>query len=346
MSLLSDLLLDWYAEHARLLPWRGERDPYAIWVSEIMLQQTRVGAVQPYFLRWMRSYPSISRLAASSEQEVLRHWEGLGYYSRARNMRTAAQVLKRHHAGRLPPSVDALRALPGIGRSTAGAIASIAFGLDEPILDGNVRRVLARAFDLDTPVDSPAGVRMLWRLAAEQLPTGRAGDYNQALMDLGATLCVPMSPRCPECPLREICQARQNGTVAVRPVRRRGDRIPSHVHAAGAIVQRGRALLAKRPSRGLLGGMWEFPNGRVLGDPAAGLQAALRQGYQLRVRRRESIAVLRHAYTHFRLTVHAFRCELLSRPRHHRLRWVRLVDLDEYPMGKVDRQLALQLMRS
>jgi A/G-specific adenine glycosylase len=342
MDTLARRLLTWYRHHGRTLPWRGHPDPYAVWVSEIMLQQTRVETVIPYFERWMSRFPDISALARASQGDVLNAWEGLGYYSRARNLHKAAGILAAEHGAQLPDEVDALRKLPGIGRYTAAAIASIAFGLDVPTLDGNLRRVLARVFDVTQPADSPAGEERLWELAGAHLPEGRAGDYNQALMDLGATVCLPARPRCPLCPLTEMCRARQLGIQEERPVSSPKRPTPHYVQAAGVIVRKGRVLLAKRPSHGLLGGMWEFPNGRVEGDPARGLAKALRGGYRLRVHGSEALGVIRHAYTHFKVTVHAFRTELVG-AKTGELKWVRIAELDKYPMGRIDRQIARKL---
>lgn len=347
-------LLNWYRHQGRSLPWRGHPDPYAVWVSEIMLQQTRVEAVIPYFERWMRLFPTVQDLAGASEQQVLNAWEGLGYYSRARNLHKAAKIVVEQHGGALPRDLKALRALPGIGRYSVGAIASIAFGMDEPTLDGNLRRVFARLFDVSQPADSPAGEKILWDLAADHLPEGQAGDYNQALMDLGATICLPKNPRCLLCPLMGICQARIKGIQEQRPVLQPKKETPHFIHAAGVIVRRmGReasppgdhspnmeVLLSKRPSQGLLGGMWEFPNGRVDGDPAEGLESALEAGYGLKVRRGEALGIVQHAYTHFRVTVYAFHCELLATPVQEGLKWVKLDEVEDYPMGKVDRQIA------
>ncbi|MCJ7434784.1 MAG: A/G-specific adenine glycosylase, partial [Anaerolineales bacterium] len=211
MNTLAQKLLAWYRHHARTLPWRDHPNPYAVWVSEIMLQQTRVETVIPYFEKWIYLFPAIRDLANASEQDVLNAWEGLGYYSRARNLYKAAQIVVKKHNGKLPRNLDDLRALPGIGRYTVGAIASMAFGMDEPTLDGNLRRVFARLFDVAEPADAPAGERMLWALAAEHLPKRKAGDYNQALMDLGAMICTPKNPGCSFCPLMGICVARENG---------------------------------------------------------------------------------------------------------------------------------------
>jgi len=254
MKTFTRRLLVWYRRNARTLPWRNHPDPYAVWVSEIMLQQTRVETVIPYFHRWIQRFPTIKSLAKASEQDVLNLWEGLGYYSRARNLHKAAKIVMEQYAGQLPRDLDALRRLPGIGRYTVGAIASMAFGMDEPTLDANIRRVFARVFDISVPADSPSGEKALWKLAAEYLPKGKAGDSNQALMDLGATICLPKNPRCLICPLMELCEARIKGIQDQRPVLKRKKKAPHHILAAAVIIKNGRVLLAKRPSKGLLGG--------------------------------------------------------------------------------------------
>ena len=340
---ISSKLLKWYSKNARVLPWRGHPAPYAVWISEIMLQQTRVDAVIPFFERWMQAFPTVQALAKANEQDVLNHWEGLGYYSRARNLHKAAQVIVEQHGGRLPRSAEELRKLPGIGRYTAGAIASMAFGLDEPVLDGNLRRVYARLFNVDIPADSSEGEELLWNIAAENLPKGKAGDFNQAMMDLGATICLPKNPRCLLCPLLGECEAQKLGVQEQRPVLKPKAEVPSVIHAAAVIVQRGRVLLAKRPSEGLLGGMWEFPNAEVSGDALKGLAKAIRAGYGLKVRAGEAVATVQHAYSHFRVTVHAYRVELVEMSQKGNLKWVKLSELDDLPMGKIDRQIARKL---
>ena len=346
---IASRLLDWYRHNGRSLPWRGHPDPYAVWVSEIMLQQTRVETVIPYFEKWMRLFPTVVELARVSEQDVLNAWEGLGYYSRARNLHKAAKIVVEKFDGELPRDLKALIRLPGIGRYTVGAIASIAFGMDESTLDGNLRRVFSRLFDVSEPADSPAGEKILWRLAREHLPEGQAGDYNQALMDLGATICSPKNPGCQICPFVEFCAARLNGVQELRPVLKPKKETPHYIHVAGVIVGRmdnpahAQVLLAKRPSKGLLGGMWEFPNGRVGGEPAGGLEPALDTGYNLKVKRGQALGVVRHAYTHFRVTVHVYCCELVYMSDNKSLKWVKLKELENYPMGKVDRQIARML---
>lgn len=347
---LAARLLSWYERHARDLPWRRVPHPYAVWVSEIMLQQTRVETVIPYFERWMQRFPTIGALAAAGQQEVLGLWEGLGYYSRARNLHRAAQEVAAQHGGELPRDPEALRRLPGIGRYTAAAIASIAFGVDAAALDGNIRRVLARVFNVAEPARSPAGERRLWELAQENLPPGRAGDYNQALMDLGAQICTPRNPDCPRCPLDEICEARRLGIQDERPVLETKPAVPHYTVTAAVIERRDEVLITQRPTDKLLGGMWEFPGGKVQeGESLVDcLKREIREELDVEIIVGEPLGVYRHAYTHFRVTLHAFRC-ILADGGHPRaveardLRWVAPANLGSFPMGKLDRQIARKL---
>lgn len=349
MSDFSDRILDWYAHHGRELPWRDHPDPYVVWVSEIMLQQTRVEAVIPYFKRWMERFPNVRELAAASEQDVLSLWEGLGYYSRARNLYKAARIVVESYGGELPHDLTALRKLPGIGRYTVGAIASMAFGLDVATLDGNLRRVFARVFDVAEPADAPAGEEILWALAERHLPNGHAGDYNQALMDLGATLCLPLNPICSLCPLGDLCKARALDLQGQRPVLKPKAEVPHHTVTAAVLQRNGKILLAKRPSNGLLGGMWEFPGGKVeIGETLeVCLAREIREELGAEIHVGEAFGVYRHAYTHFRITLHAFLCELTDgEPRPveaAELAWVVPAELGNYPMGKVDRKIARSL---
>ena len=337
---LQSRLLNWYHKNKRTLPWRGHPDAYAVWVSEIMLQQTRVETVIPYFENWMRSFPNVEILSKASEHDVLNVWEGLGYYSRARNLHKTSKIVVVEYDGDLPQDLNLLIKLPGIGRYTAGAITSIAFGMDEPALDGNLKRVYARLYDISAPVDSPSGDRQLWEIARKNLPKGKAGDFNQALMDLGAAICVPKNPHCSICPLTAYCKSYEYGTQENRPVRKPKKAVPEFVHAAGVIIKRGKVLLAQRPSNGLLAGMWEFPNGRISGNPAKGLIKALKTGYSLNVQKKEAWGIVPHAYTHFKVSVHVYQCDLLSTSTAGNLKWVSARELGEYPMGKVDRRIA------
>jgi len=347
---LTDLLLDWYQSHARSLPWRDHPDPYAVWVSEIMLQQTRVETVIAYFERWMDRFPTIDRLASASQQEILILWEGLGYYSRARNLHRAAQIVMAEYGGQLPASAEALQKLPGIGRYTAAAIASIAFGQDAAALDGNIRRVLARLFDVSEPLRSTEGERRLWDLAEANLPPGRAGDYTQALMALGAMLCTPKNPACSRCPLSRVCLAYARGVQAERPVKARRTRLPHHTVTAAVIRRDGKYLIARRPPHGLLGGLWEFPGGkRQEGEELSDcLRREIGEELATEIEIHEPLGVYNHAFTHFKITLHAFACRLKDgEPKPveaSEIRWVRACELPEFPMGKVDRQIANRLI--
>jgi len=353
-------LLTWYETQKRPLPWRTRSQseppaPYAIWVSEIMLQQTRVETVLPYYERWMARFPTIEALAAAGQQDVLNAWEGLGYYSRARNLHKAAQLLVREHNAQLPADVHALRKLPGIGPYTAGAIASLAFGLDEPVVDGNVRRVLARIFNLQTRADTPAGTRRLWELAAAHLPPGRAAGYNQALMELGALVCTPRSPACDQCPIATHCEAYRLGLQEQRPVLKPKTPTPHHIVTAAVIHKNGDRngdiLLAQRPEDGLLGGLWEFPGGKL--EPGEDLHTCLkreiREELDVDIEPGGSLGTYTHVYTHFRVTLHAFSCTLAGEgePRPvgvAALAWVPPTALPDYPMGKIDRQIAKRIL--
>lgn len=344
------LLLNWYSQHARQLPWRKDPEPYSVWVSEIMLQQTRVEAVIPYFERWVERFPSLAALANAPLQSVLVMWEGLGYYSRARNLHRAAHIVMTELNGQIPGDPVELARLPGIGRYTAGAIASIAFGIDAPALDGNIRRVLARVFDVSEPARSSAGEKRLWELAQAYLPAGKAGAYNQAMMDLGALVCTPRSPVCSNCPLAEICLANRKGLQKQRPVQTPRLRTPHYTVTAAVICREGKLLIAQRPADGLLGGLWEFPGGKL--QPGESLVDCLKReiceelGSEIEVR--HLLGSYRHAYTHFKVTLHAFHCRLtngdLPRPiEAQALRWVNLEGLHDFPMGKIDRQIARDL---
>jgi A/G-specific adenine glycosylase len=264
-------LLAWFDASLRDLPWRRDTDPYRVWVSEVMLQQTRVETVVPRFERWLERFPTLSALAESDVDDVLAEWEGLGYYSRARNLHAAARVVRDALGGEIPGTPEGLRALPGVGEYTAGAVASIAFERPEPAIDVNARRVLARLFDLPSPTASALRER-----AAALIPADRPGDFNQALIELGATVCRARAPRCAECPFAVRCLARARGTIAARPGRARRPAVPEFELGVAAISSPGgRALLVRRAEDGMLGGMWEFP-GRVAASGEPAVEAAVR----------------------------------------------------------------------
>lgn len=301
---MRDALLTWYLAHRRDLPWRRADDPYAVWVSEMMLQQTRVATVIPYYERWMARFPTLADLADAELDDVLSVWQGLGYYARARRLHGAARAVVERHGGALPADVDALLALPGVGPYTAGAIASIAFGLEAPLVDGNVARVLARCFAIDTDIARAAAQRQVHGLAAALVRGPAPGDFNQAMMELGATVCTPTSPACMLCPWRSECAAFEQGRQTELPVKRR-KAPPRRERRHAWALQRtdGAWLLCRRRTEGLLGGLWEFPISaphdaavRAWADHAGSAQP---DG--------DELGVVEHVFTHMRWTVHVHR---------------------------------------
>ena len=340
----------WYRENARELPWRNTRDPYAIWVSEVMLQQTRVGTVIPYYQRWLAEFPTIQSLAEAEEDQVLKAWEGLGYYSRARNLQAAARIVVERHQGFLPANLQALQELPGIGRYTAGAIRSIAFNQPAPILDGNLRRVFTRVFNISTPIQASRTEKVLWEIAEDLLPKSDPGDFNQALMELGALVCLPKKPLCDRCPLAGDCQAHHLELQESLPRRKEKAPLPHLQVAAAVILKGGQVLLAKRPPEGLLGGLWEFPGGKQEENETLQetLTREIREELNLKVEIGAFLGKYQHAYTHYKITLHAFYCrqvsESLQLNYHTDSSWVPLEELENYPLGKIDRLIARQLL--
>ncbi len=303
-------LLDWYDIHQRDLPWRHTHDPYAIWLSETMLQQTRVETVIPYWERFLEHFPTVSALAEAEAEEVYGLWTGLGYYSRARNLLKAAGQIVSDHEGKLPPDAESLRGLAGIGRYTAGAVSSIAFGQEEPLVDGNVIRVLARRFEIRADVTERSVIEHFWALAAELVRGPRPGDLNQALMELGATVCTPRSPQCSECPLKRSCQGRRAGDPEALPQKKKKARAQKVDAVAAWITRKNQALVVQRPEGGLLGGLWELP-GDALG-PKESHEAALVRGLAervgLTVSHAEHVGEVEHLFTHRRLRLQVYRC--------------------------------------
>ncbi|MCC6729285.1 MAG: A/G-specific adenine glycosylase [Chthonomonadales bacterium] len=328
-------LAEWYALNRRMLPWRAlPPDPYAVWVSETMLQQTRVVTARPFFERWMASFPTVEALARAPLDEVLRLWAGLGYYARARSLHAAARSLVEQRGGVLPRTAAELEALPGVGRYTAGAIASVAFDAPAPVVDANVARVLSRVFAVDAEPRSARGSARLWELAAELVPRRGAGDHNQALMELGALVCAPHDPRCGACPLEPACAAAhtREPTAWPRPSARR--RVVRVQHSS-AVVRRGdRVLVARRHETGLWGGLWEFPR-RLCApgeDPRACAARAAREVVGLRATVTGTVAMVRHSVTHHAIVLHALACEAPRGRAQARdcaeVRWVEIEALD------------------
>ncbi|MFW6079632.1 MAG: A/G-specific adenine glycosylase [Gemmatimonadota bacterium] len=348
-------LLDFYAREGRDLPWRRDADdPYRVWVSEVMLQQTRVETAIPYYERWFERFPDLDALADADEADVLKVWEGLGYYRRARNLHRAAQVVRERHAGELPPDPAELKRLPGIGEYTAGAVASIVYGVPAPAVDGNVRRVLSRLYDLEAPTAAALRDR-----AAALVPDDRPGDFNQALMEFGATVCVPRAPRCDDCPIADDCLARARKTVAERPKPKASKPLPEDdVGTAVVVSLDGRLLLARRPPDGLLGGMWEFP-GAVVRESESTVDAARRAAAQvlelgasagaaadttdIATFTAEPLGTVSHTFSHRRHMYHAYRFRLdASRTpgTTSEAVWTAPDALGDYAMPKAQRRLA------
>jgi A/G-specific adenine glycosylase len=294
-------LFAWFDQYGRKdLPWQRSRDPYRIWVSEIMLQQTQVSTVIPYYERFLKRFPDVQTLARAKLDSVLHHWTGLGYYARARNLKRAAEIIISEHSGRFPRAIEAVAALPGIGRSTAGAILAFAFDQRHPILDGNVKRVLTRLHTIDTPVMQRDTEQTLWALAERYTPKTRIADYTQAIMDLGATLCRTRKPDCPSCPLHRECAAHARGNPENFPVRKTRKALPVRKTAMLMIRNaHGYVLLTQRPPTGVWGGLWGFPECA----PETSLADHCRATLGLRIKPEAPWPVRRHGFSHFQLHI-------------------------------------------
>jgi len=337
-------LLGWYDATARDLPWRRTKDPYRIWLSEVMLQQTRVETVIPYYQRFTERFPTVEALAAAPLDDVLRLWAGLGYYSRARNLHRAARHVANELGGEFPLSDEALRVLPGVGDYTAAAIASIAFDEPAAVLDGNVKRVLARVCAIEQPIDEARTLRALRAAADELLPRRRAGDFNQALMELGAVVCLPRAPRCDACPVRRACDGATAGIAADLPVRSRAKNVTSVSAVAGVVVDRGKWLMVRRPERGLLGGLWELPGEEFTrGRASSGrLERCLLRDFGVRVSVGPRYGIVEHVFTHRVLRVHiyvsAYQSGRVVPARHTAWRWVDAEALEELALSALARK--------
>jgi A/G-specific adenine glycosylase len=327
----------WYRENRRAMPWRETSDPYAIWISEVMLQQTQVVTVIPYYRRFMAAFPHVTALARADLQQVLKLWEGLGYYSRARNLHKAAGIIVSLHGGRFPENIEEVRALPGIGDYICSAVVSIVYGQPQAVVDGNVKRVLARLFEMDEPVNRSNIHRVFKARAMGLLDPDDPGTFNQAMMELGALVCRPRQPVCHQCPVRRFCAAFKNGTTADFPRRLPKKSTPMINVAVGVVFKKNRILIVQRPEDGLLGGLWEFPGGRVddgeTGDITCRRHLMEKTG--IRVSHLTLLTEARHTYTHFRIRMAVFTCCYA----HGRVRrngpvdhaWVTLPALDRYP---------------
>jgi len=332
-------LLSWYDRHRRELPWRRTKDPYGVWVSEVMLQQTTVKTATPYYEAFLKRFPTLQALAEEPEEEVLGAWSGLGYYHRARNLHRGAQHVAERHGGRFPRTLEAALAVPGVGLYTASAILSIAHGLPLPVVDGNVRRVLARLLALRGPEYRKDGP--YYNRAEELLDRERPGDWNQALMELGATVCTPRDPGCEACPLRSRCRARALGVVDELP-EGRARRAPVDVQVAAALVERdGKVLLVRRPEGRLLGRMWEVPQTSLESRGLPDLARELEERHGLRVVPGALAVRARHAITYRRITLEGYRSRLKAPPPTDpdRFLWARPEEVAALPVSSSTRKL-------
>jgi len=366
-------LLHWYDEHARDLPWRRSRDPYRVWISEIMLQQTTVAAVVPYFERFLERFPTVAELAAADERDVLRHWEGLGYYSRARNIHKAARALVAERDGRFPESVDGLLQLPGIGRYTAGAIASFAFDQPAPIVEANTLRLYCRLLGYDGDPRSSRGQKLLWEFAGrlvqigvrsdrlqpvagvgsrcsfdrlKPVTTNHAGRLNHALMDLGATVCRVAEPDCPSCPVQQHCAAFRDGTVAGIPAPAKKPEITELTEAAVVVRKNGRILLRQCRPGERWAGLWDFPRFGIAANRDAQVEAEvlaqLRERVGIAVVLQSQLDDIRHSVTRYRIRLLCFTAKFASGriAAKSGARWVPSSTLDGYPLSVTGRKIA------
>lgn len=345
-SLLGHRLLAWYRRNKRSLPWRETKDPYRIWISEIMLQQTQVDTVIPYYHRFLKAFSTLSSLARAPLQDVLKVWENLGYYSRARNIHSAAKIIVAKFCGQVPDNLEEIKTLPGIGEYSAGAILSIAYGQVLPAVDGNVRRILCRLFAIRKPVDDTREQKQLQKIAASLIPVKHPSDFNQALMDLGATICKAKNPDCSHCPVARLCQARNKSLQNVLPITRKSPAIP-HRLAAAAVIRNSKGLLlvVQRPASGLLASLWKLSGGFIKSgeDPENSLKRSVKEELGITIRSGKHLTSVNHTYTHFRITLQAYECRLLKgNPKPlgcQNWRWASINDLKKLPLSKIDRMI-------
>ncbi|HBQ59839.1 MAG TPA: A/G-specific adenine glycosylase [Balneolaceae bacterium] len=346
-------LLNWYQDHKRQMPWRGEADPYKIWISEIMLQQTRVDQATPYFQNFISLFPTVYDLAEAEQQEVLKAWEGLGYYSRARNLHAASKMVVKEFNGKVPESYDEIIKLKGIGPYTAAAVTSIAFNKPNAVVDGNVIRVLTRYYGIEDDTRSTKTRRKVQEFANELIDEENPGDFNQAMMELGSEICTPSNPDCQHCPVQSGCVATKMAKTEVIPYKSPAKKKPHHIIGVG-IIERERddkILIALRPNDAMLGGMWEFPGGKQKDGESIQktIERELEEELGVEVKAYKELMNLKHAYSHFSITMHAWFCTLISgepKPKESQeVRWVSRDQLQEFPFPKANKVLTERLLK-
>ena len=342
-------LLKWFKAHQRALPWRKKYEPYHVWISEIMLQQTQVVTVLPYFDRWIKKLPTIQSVAEAKEDTILKLWEGLGYYSRARNLQKAAKMIVEKFDGKFPEKYEDILSLPGIGKYTAGAITSIAFNQNYPVVDGNVIRVISRLKAFKGNTRLPVNIQKMWKWAGDLLAKGEARDFNQAMMELGALICTPKNPKCDQCPVQKFCSGFSSGIQEELPNRGEKKKTESIKVSIAVIQKNGKFFVQKRPSSGLMGGLWEFPGGKVEKKETSkqALIREIKEELGITLKGIKKITEIKHAYTRFKVDLHCYSAEIkegtISLKSAQEGKWVTLADLKKLPFPAANVRLIDQL---
>ncbi len=339
----SNKLIKWFEEEKREMPWRRNRTPYRVWISELMLQQTRVNQAIPYYQNWMRKFPSLKSLSNASQEDILKSWEGLGYYSRARNIYKSAQIIKSKYNGRFPRSPEEIELLPGIGSYTKAAICSLALNLDYGVLDGNVIRVLSRFFSYQKDITSPSSKKELQSIIDASLPKGRAASFNEAIMELGAMICTPTSPSCNRCPIHNNCDANSKNTVLEYPIKKLKRKLPHIIVGAAVIIDsKNRILVSQRNENKMLGGLWEFPGGKIeQGETIHDcIIREIKEELDLNIKIQDFILCVNHSYSHFTMEMHTYFTKIISgRPKSmndQKFKWLYLNELRSLPYPNAD----------
>jgi A/G-specific adenine glycosylase len=340
MKTIAQKLLKWFEKNRRTLPWRETSDPYAIWVSEVMLQQTQVNTVIPYYERFIKKFPTIEILSKANQDDVLKCWEGLGYYARAINFHKASKIVTKQFANQVPQDPRLFKQLPGVGDYINAAVQSIAFGHCMAVVDGNVRRVLSRLFEMTEAVNESKYAKIFAKKARALLYDQAPGDYNQAIMELGALICTPRNPQCPHCPLSKDCQAYHHNTFSIFPKRKKAPAIPTENWVAAVIQKDNKFLITQRKAGGFLGGLWEFPGGKIRNNET--IQHAclrhIKDQLQINIHIINHVTQIKHTYTHFKQTMDAFLCHyhsgtvVLKGPADYK--WIKWTQINEFALPK------------